>query len=83
MDQPWKSINGLIVSFTTSFDQWKIQFHTEIIKKKKKVTWKLLITIVMEDIPLLNPPVSAYRGGPVDRGYGFESPWSKVLVTLF
>ena len=26
MDQAWKSMNGLIVSFTSSFDQLKIIF---------------------------------------------------------
>ena len=36
MDQAWRSINGFIVSFTSSFGQWKILFYTEI-KKKKKV----------------------------------------------
>ena len=35
MDQAWKSINGFIVSFTSSFDQLKIYFYTEIKKKKK------------------------------------------------
>ena len=30
MDQAWKSIDGFIVSFTSSFDQLKIE------KKKKK-----------------------------------------------
>ena len=30
MDQAWKSINGFIVSFTSSFDQLNIKFYTEI-----------------------------------------------------
>ena len=37
MDQAWKSINGFIVSFTSSFDQLKIYFYTEIKKKKENV----------------------------------------------
>ena len=35
MDQAWKSITGFIVSFTSTFDQLKISFCTEIKKKKK------------------------------------------------
>ena len=31
MDQAWQSINGFAVSFTSSFDQLKIKFYTEII----------------------------------------------------
>ena len=54
MDQAWRSINGFIVSFTSSFGQWKILFYTEIKKKKKSHPWKLSITIEKEYIPLLN-----------------------------
>ena len=43
MDQAWKNINGYIVSFTSSFDQLKIQFYTE-----------MSITLEKEYIPLLN-----------------------------
>ena len=32
MEQAWKCINGFIVSFTSSFDQLKIEFYTEIKK---------------------------------------------------
>ena len=58
-----KSINGFVASFTSSFDQLKIKFYTEIVKKKQNGTkqkkwkshpWKLSITIEKEYIPLLN-----------------------------
>ena len=49
MDQAWKSINGFIVSFASSFDQLKILFYTEIKKRKRKRhPWKLPITIEKE-----------------------------------
>ena len=61
MDQAWKSINGFVVSFTSSFDQLKIKFYTEIKNKtkqnktkRKSHPWKLSITIEKEYIPLLN-----------------------------
>ena len=40
MDQAWKSINGFIMRFTSSFDQLKIKFYTEIKKKPKKSSLK-------------------------------------------
>ena len=40
MDQAWKGINGFIVGFTSSFDQLKISFYTEIKKKNKKSSLK-------------------------------------------
>ena len=52
MGQAWKSINGFIVSFTSSFDQLKLWFYTEIKAKKQKV--KKSIAIGKEYIPLLN-----------------------------
>ena len=36
MAQAWKSINGFIVSLTSSFDQLKLWFYTEIKKKTGK-----------------------------------------------
>ena len=72
MDQAWKSINGFILSFSSSFDQLKTWFYTEIKKKKKRKRHprKLSITTEKEEyIPLLNSKYfSFYRGGPVDRG---------------
>ena len=38
MDQAWKSINGFILSFSSSFDQLKTYFYTEIKKKKPKTS---------------------------------------------
>ena len=40
MNQAWKSINGFVVIFTSSFDQVKIQFYTEIKKKTSKASLK-------------------------------------------
>ena len=45
MEQDWKSINGFMVRFTSSFDQLKIQFFTEIKTNRKRHPWKLSITI--------------------------------------
>ena len=55
MDHAWKGIIGFIVSLTSSFDQWKILFYTEIKKKKEKrnsYPWKLSITIEKKYTPL-------------------------------
>ena len=38
MDQAWKSINGFIVSFTSGFDQLKIQYST---RKPKKSSFRV------------------------------------------
>ena len=40
MAQAWKSINGFIVSLTSSFDQLKLWFYTEIKKKPEKTSLK-------------------------------------------
>ena len=36
LSQAWKSINGFVVTFKSSFDQLKIKFYKEIKKKKNE-----------------------------------------------
>jgi len=50
MDKAWKSIKGFIVSFTFSFDQLKIQFHTEIKKKTERVILENFVSHYREGI---------------------------------
>ena len=57
---------GLIVRFTFSFDQLKIQFFTEEKTNRKSHPWKLSITIDKEYVPLLNfycPPLRMWSSG--------------------
>ena len=73
MDKAWNSINGFIVSFTTSGSVKDLILHGQKKKKKKRKShpWKLSITLEMEYIAFLNSEVCVYRGGPVDRGINF------------
>ena len=78
MDQAWKSINGFIVSFMSSFDQWKILFYTEITKKRKSHPWKLSITIEKECIQsILALQTPHYYGHSVNANKS-QSPWRNV-----
>ena len=63
MDQTWKSINGFIVSFKSSFDKSKISFYTEI----KKGTKKSSLTTVNQHKEGIHTSF-----GPVDKGVNFK-----------
>ena len=71
MDQAWKSIDGFIVSFTSSFDSVKDLIRRGKLKKKKRKSHplKLSITIEKKYISLLHSNCQRLL---VDRGFHFQ-----------
>ena len=68
MEQAWKSINGFIVSLTSSFDQLKLWFYTEIKKNPEKTSLKTVNHHREGIFTFLTRTVSVYWGGPVHGG---------------